>query len=184
MGGGTSVGGRNGVWMEREMAIGVAGIRMVAGSGVVGMRDRGEDGRGVLIFWDGAEMRVRLRGGRRGLEGMALIGGRRGLEGMALRGGRPGLGRNLMDRPWGRGLGGTLMVRRAGRGVEDEGLVGLGVEEGRGVEREAGGERDLREGEAGGDKDDRLSIASPSRITISDKSNMDDGLSLSSDDIS
>ena len=145
---------------------------MVVGSGVVGMRDGGgEDGRGVLIFWDGAE-RVRLRGGRRGSEGMAL------------RGGRPGLGRNLMDRPWGRGLGGTLMVRRAGRGVEDEGLVGLGVEEGRGVEREAGGERDLCEDEAGGGKDATLSISSPSRRTISDKSNMDDGLSLSSDDIS
>ena len=46
------------MWMEREMAIGVAGIRMVAGSGVVGMRDRGEDGRGVLIFWDGAESQM------------------------------------------------------------------------------------------------------------------------------
>ena len=46
----------------------------------MGRRDGGgEDGRGVLIFWDGAE-RVRLRGGRRGLEGMALNGGRPGLE--------------------------------------------------------------------------------------------------------
>ena len=56
-------GGRNGVWM----AIGVEGIRLVAGSGDVGMRDGGgEDGRGV--FWDGAgTRRVGLRGGRRGL---------------------------------------------------------------------------------------------------------------------
>ena len=167
------------------------------------MRDGGgsrEDGRGVLIFWDGAE-RMRIYSGRRGSEGMALRGGRRGLEGMALRGGRPGLGRNLMDRLWGRGLGGNLMVRMAGRGVEDEGLV-LGLEKGMGVglrlevqeddgveegcrnEREAGGERDLCEGEAGGGKDATLSISSPSRITISAKSNMDDGVSLSSDDIS
>ena len=49
------------------MARGVEGIRMVDGSGVVGMRDGGgEDGRGV--FWDGAGTgRVGLRGGRRGL---------------------------------------------------------------------------------------------------------------------
>ena len=159
----------------------------------MGRRDGGgsrEDGRGVLIFWDGAE-RMRIYSGRRGSEGMALRGGRRGLEGMALRGGRPGLGRNLMDRPWGRGLGGNLMVRMAGRGVEDEGLV-LGLEKGMGVglrlevqeddgveegcrnEREAGGERDLCEGEAGGGKDATLSIPSPP----------DDGVSLSSDDIS
>ena len=80
--------------------------------------------------------------------------------------------------------------------------MGLEVQEGRGVDREAGGERDLRGvdrdlrgerdlrgdfglgGEAGDSKDETATISSAvrSRSTISDKGS--DALSLESDDIS